>query len=140
MNILLFKYRAYLLLILIIAVILFIFFQQMKIKDLEKLNLNLQQKLSICKTNEITLLNNIKQRDDVIKYLRNEINTNKNKCDNILKKKDKLINDIQKIQNEKPKDIKPQIIYKEKCQIKIETKESLNENDNIFNVFSNIGK
>ena len=123
------------------------FYQKIKINNLEKqiakVKVQLketQSNLKLCETNNKTFLNNIKAKQTVINQLQKEIKYQKRICQNLLQKKEKLILDLQKLKAEKPKEIKPTIIYKEKCSFKIETGEQLYEKDFIFDILSNIGK
>ena len=93
-----------------------------------------------CNTNIDKLKGNLIIKDNAIKQLQKEINIQKDTCAKLIKSKEQLISKLQKVKNEKPRDIKPTIIYKEKCSFKIETKENLNEEDTIFNVLNTIGK
>ncbi len=122
-------------------------YQKLKIERLEKqisqIKLQLQQKqnyLKLCKSNIKTLEENSLSKDVVIKQLQKEIKNQKKTCQALIQKKEKLIADLQKLKISKPKEIKPTIIYKEKCSFKIETGEQLHEKDFIFDILSNIGK
>ena len=123
------------------------FYQKIKITNLEKqiykVKVQLketQSNLELCQSNNKTFLSNINAKQTVINQLQKEIKYQKRTCKNLLNKKEKLIADLQKLKQSKPKDIKPTVIYKKKCSFKIETKEVLNEKDIIFNVLNSIGK
>ncbi|ACO04839.1 MAG TPA: hypothetical protein DEP48_03155 [Persephonella sp.] len=125
----------------------FILQQRLKIENLERqisqIKIQLQQKeneIKICNSNKKTFLSNIEQRDKVIKQLQRELSEQKNICNSLLQKKDKLISDLQKLKMTKPEPVKPTVIVKKECKLKIETGEQLHEKDYIFNVLSNIGK
>ena len=122
-------------------------YQKLKIERLEKeisqIKLQLQQKqnyLKICKSNIKTLEENSLSKDKLIRQLQKEVKNQKNICQNLLQKKEKLIADLQKLKTTKPKPIKPTVIVKKECKLKIETGEQLHEKDFIFNTLSNIGK
>ena len=125
----------------------FILQQRLKIENLERqisqIKIQLQQKeneIKICNSNKKTFLSNIEQRDKVIKQLQRELSEQKNICNSLLQKKDKLISDLQKLKMTKPEPVKPTVIVKKECKLKMETGEQLHEKDYIFNVLSNIGK
>ncbi|WP_457624465.1 hypothetical protein [Persephonella sp.] len=122
-------------------------YQKLKIERLEReisqIKLKLQQKqnyLKICKSNIKTLEENSISKDQVIKQLQEEIKSQKKICQVLLQKKDRLISDLQKLKMTKPEPVKPTVIVKKECKLKIETGEQLHEKDYIFNVLSNIGK
>lgn len=122
-------------------------YQKLKIDRLEKqisqIKIELQNKensLSLCRSNSRTLLSNINTKDSVIKQLQKEIRKQKKVCQDLLDKKDRLISDLQKLKTSKPKDVKPTVIIKKDCKLKIETGEQLHEKDFIFDTLSNIGK
>ncbi len=133
--------------ILIVLIAGVFLFQKVKIEQLKRnisqMQLQLQQtnqELKLCKLNNQTVIENINSKDKIIKQLQQNLRDNQRLCNKLLNKKDKLISDLQKLKQSKPKDIKPTIIYKEKCSFKIETREVLNEKDFIFNVLNSIGK
>ncbi len=122
-------------------------YQKLKIEKLKEeisqMKLKLQQKqnhLKICKTNIKTLEENSLSKDKVIKQLQKEVKNQKKTCQVLLQKKEKLIKDLQRLKTTKPKPIKPTVIVKKECKLKIETGEQLHEKDFIFNTLSNIGK
>jgi len=122
-------------------------YQKLKIERLEKqisqIKTKLKEKqtyLKICKSNIKTLEENTLSKDSLIKQLQEEIKNQKNICQNLLQKKDKLISDLQKLKMTKPEPVKPTIIVKKECKFKIETGEQLHEKDFIFDTLSNIGK
>ena len=122
-------------------------YQKLKIERLEKqisqIKLQLQQKqnhLKICKTNIKTLEENSLSKEKIIKQLQKEVKNQKNICQVLLQKKEKLIADLQKLKTAKPKPIKPTVIIKKECKLQIETGEQLHEKDFIFDTLSNIGK
>lgn len=123
------------------------FYQKIKITNLEKqiykVKVQLketQSNLKLCRSNNKTFLSNINAKQTVINQLQKEIKYQKRTCQNLLQKKEKLLSDLQKLKAEKPKDIKPTVIVKKECKLKVETGEQLNEKDFIFNTLSNIGK
>ena len=122
-------------------------YQKLKIDRLEKqisqIKFELKNKensLQLCRSNSRTLLSNINTKDSVIKKLQEEIRKQKKICQGLLNKKDRLISDLQKLKTSKPKDIKPTVVVKKDCRLKIETGEQLHEKDFIFDTLSNIGK
>ena len=122
-------------------------YQKLKIERLEKqisqIKTKLKKKqtyLKICKSNIKTLEKNSLSKDLVIKQLQEEIKNQKITCQNLLQKKDKLISDLQKLKMFKPEPVKPTVIVKKECKLKIETGEQLHEKDFIFDVLNSIGK
>jgi len=122
-------------------------YQKLKIQSLEKeisqIKTQLKEKqtyLKICKTNIKTLEENSLSKEKVINQLQKEIKNQKITCQNLLQKKEKLISDLRKLKAEKPKNIKPTVIVKKECKLKIETGEQLYEKDFIFDTLSGIGK
>ncbi len=122
-------------------------YQKLKIeklnKELAEIRLQLREKehsLKLCKSNSKTFLENIEAKDKVIKNLQQNLKDNQRLCRKLLKDKEKLISNLQKIKTTKPKDIKPTVITKQNCKLKIETGEQLHEKDFIFDTLSHIGK
>ncbi len=105
----------------------------------KKLN-ELKNELNICKSNNKTLIENTKHKDLVINQLQKDLEKQKSICSDLLQNKEELIKKLEKLKVYKPKEIKPKVIYREKCKIKVETGESLNEKDIVANIISNIGK
>lgn len=87
-------------------------YQRLKIEQLEKeisqIKLQLQEKqnhLTLCKANIKTLNENNSSKDVVIKQLQEEIKNQKTTCQSLLRKKEELISDLQKLKTAKPKPI-----------------------------------